>query len=325
MALTVEILKKDAELAKLDENQLKKIAELSSNDEQAVMDKKVREIHDRYDADIKEITGLDKAGGVKSYDHLKVVLGDYKKKAESVGDTQKLEEEITQLKSDKKKLEDDIKKGSGDKRLISDLEKRVKDKEDELRTVRTTLEADKKKMEDELKASQSKLVNLELNHQFDKYLVDNGVKFKTTIPKEIINETLATRKGRLLGEVQPDWIDSGKGDGTKTMVFRNGEGEIMRNAENGLKPYTAGELFASKITDLVDGGRKGGGGGAKPPTGGGGGGSFSLMGAKTQVEADEAIRTHILKDLGIAKTSPDFSAKHKEIREENNVSELPIR
>lgn len=328
MALTVETLKKDEALAKLSDADLQKIALLSANDEQSVMDKKVREIHDRYDEDIKSITGIDKAGGMKSYDHLKVVLGDYKKKAESGGDAKKLKDQITQLEADKKKLEDDIKAGAGDKSLVTSLEKKLKDKDDELKTVRTSLEKEKEEVENELKSSRSKLVDLELNHQFDKHLVDNGVKFKTTIPQEIITETLQNRKAALLKEINPDWIDSGKGDGSKVMVFRNGEGEIMRNEANGLKPFTGGELFAAKITDLVDGGKKGGGGGAKGGKGGSGGGSggtFALQGAKTQVEADDAIRTHILKDLGIAKTSPEFSEKHQEIRNENNVSELPVR
>ncbi|MGL5981136.1 MAG: hypothetical protein ACRCZY_09730, partial [Phocaeicola sp.] len=80
MALTAEVIKANEQLATLSDEQLSAIATLSLNDESAVLGARIGEIHGRYEADIKEIVGVDKNQGEKAYDYMKRVLGDYKGK-----------------------------------------------------------------------------------------------------------------------------------------------------------------------------------------------------------------------------------------------------
>lgn len=325
--LTVDTLKANAKLAELSQEQLDIIALLSKNDEQSVIDSRVREIHNRYDADIEKITGQKKPDNVKTYVHLNSVLSDLKGKADNAGDTSKLTSEIDTLKREKADLEKQIKEGSTDTALksqITALEQKIKDKDDEIKTVKSTYEADKSKYEKDLETERNKMVSLELTQKFDSYLVENGVKFKSTIPDTLLKETLANRKSSLIASAKPDYVDDGKGG--KTLVFRNDKGEILRNPENQLNPFTAGELYLKNIGDLVDTGKKQGGGGTGGSGGSGGGSStLDLSAARSQIQADELIRTHILKNEGITKTDPKFSERHTELRTENKVADLPMR
>lgn len=326
--LTKELLKSNATLAALSDDQITAIAVLSKNDEDVVIGQKTKEIHDKYDADIKELTGQEKPGGVKSYEHLKTVVGELKKKADSAGDVKKLTDQIKALEVEKTDLQDKLKKGSNDEALkgqIASLEQKIKDKDSELTTVKSSFEEEKTTLTKKLETQAAQTVELQLNHAFDKHLVDNKIKFKSTLPDDLLKETLGYRKAQLMQTVKPDWIDDGQGG--KTLVFRDDKGEIMRNKDNSLNPFSAGELFVQKIGDLIDTGQKQKGGGTGA-TGSGGSGvptNLDLTGAKSQMKADELIVNHILKNEGIAKTDSRFSERQKAIREEYKVSELPIR
>jgi len=327
--LTKELLKSDAKLAGLTDEQLTVIETLSRNDEDQVIGQKTKEIWDSVDTDLKQLTGKEKPGGVKSYDHLKTVVTELKKTADSAGDVKKLTDQIKTLENEKADLQDKLKKGSNDEALktqIASLEQRVKDKESELTKVKSTLEEEKTALTKKLETQQAQAVELQLNHAFDAHLVDNKIKFKGTIPEDLLKETLTNRKAQLMQTLKPDWVDDGSGG--RTLVFRDDKGEIMRNKENGLNPFTAGELFVQKIGDLIDGGQQQRGGGTKPPAGGGGGGTptnLDLSGVKNQIQADELIVSHILTNEKIAKTDPQFAERQKAIREEYKVAELPIR
>jgi hypothetical protein len=99
----------------------------------------------------------------------------------------------------------------------------------------------------------------------------------------------------------------------------------MRNPENGLEPYTPGELFAKNhVSDLIAKGKQQAGAGTNPPdqktsT------ILDLTGVKSQVAADEVIVQHIMKTEGIARTDPRFAERQTAIRNENKVADLPIR
>ena len=326
--LTKELLKSDAKLAGLTDEQLTAIETLSRNDEDQVIGQKTKEIWDSVDTDLKQLTGKEKPGGVKSYDHLKTVVTELKKTADSAGDVKKLTDQIKTLETEKSDLQDKLKKGSNDEALktqIASLEQRVKDKESELTKVKSTLEEEKTALTKKLENQQAQAVELQLNHAFDAHLVDNKIKFKGTIPEDLLKETLTNRKAQLMQTLKPDWVDDGSGG--RTLVFRDDKGEIMRNKENGLNPFTAGELFVQKIGDLIDGGQQQNGGGTKPAGGGGGGTptNLDLSGVKNQIQADELIVSHILTNEKIAKTDPRFAERQKAIREEYKIAELPIR
>ena len=96
MALTAEVLRANAGLAALSDEQLSIIAEMSRNDENTVIGTRIGELHGQYDNDVLSVTGIAKNQGEKSYDYVKRVLGEYKQKAAG---TEALNTQITELKT----------------------------------------------------------------------------------------------------------------------------------------------------------------------------------------------------------------------------------
>jgi len=72
-----------------------KIATLSANDENAVIGKKLADVHSQYDADVYSTTGIQREQSEKTYDYVKRVLSKFKTE---VG-------ELTTVKSSLQKLE----------------------------------------------------------------------------------------------------------------------------------------------------------------------------------------------------------------------------
>lgn len=328
--LTKELLKSNATLAALTDEQIAAIEQLSKNDEDQVIGQKVKEIHDQYDNDIKTITGEDKPGGVKSYDHLKTVLTSMKKKADSAGDTKALQTQIDTLKTEKADLEKKIKDGNTDEVLkgqLQSVQQKLKDKESELKTYKDQVETEKKTLTDQLNAAKQKNTSTAIMNDINQYVINNKLKYKSTIPETILKETITNRQSSMINGLKTDWIDDGNGG--QRLIFRDDKGEIMRNKENKLEPYTAGELFFSKNADLFDAGKKQGGAGSGAGGGAGAGGStptnLDITAAKTQVQADNLIRKHIVENEKVAKTDPKFAERHQELRTELNVADLPIK
>ena len=324
--LTTEKITADPRLSNLDPAVIAAIAQLSKNDEEVTIGAKVREIHTQYDEDIESVTGLKKERSVKTYDHLRTVLSDLKEKATAAGDAKGLQSKIAQLETEREDLKKQLKAGAGDAALKSELaslQQKLNDKNGEIKSIRETFDQEKTRLSGELEGLQKETALSRFNSGVDKYLSEKGVKFKSTIPESILNETIANRKAAILAQYTPDMIDDGKGG--KKQVYRDAAGEIVRNSENGQEPFTAGELVFSKLSDLVDEGRKVAGAGTKPSKPGAGSGTTFTMAAKTQVEANSAIQRHIIEVEGIAKTSSKFQERQSELVTENNVMDLPLR
>ena len=129
----------------------------------------------------------------------------------------------------------------------------------------------------------------------------------------------------MLAKGTPDFIEDGKGG--KVLVLRDANGNILNNPANNLNPYTISELvMQTSIKDVLDDGRRqtGGGTGSGSGDGGNGGSSVDLSAARTQVEADRLIETHLLS-TGLTRDSSEFASQAMQLRTENKVSELPIR
>lgn len=77
---------------------------------------------------------------------------------------------------------------------------------------------------------------------------------------------------------------------------------------------------------VLDEGRKATGGGTNPPAGGtggnGGGSTIDVSGAKTRVEANEAITTGLLAQ-GLTVGSDEFQSAMTQAWTDNNVAQLP--
>ena len=312
--LTKEILKNSPALAALTEEQITAITTLSTNDENAVIAKKVGDIHGQYDRDIEAATGLKKPEGTKTYEWMKTDV------LPKVKATQDVEVKLATALAEKTTLEEQVKNGKVDevvKQQLIDANKLVADLQKKATEDKATYD---KSLLDVNTANAGILVN----NEFDKALVGQKFKDDKIISPAVRDSFIANAKLGILAENKPDWIDNGAGG--KTLIFRDAQGEIKRNSANGLNPFTASELFLESIGDVLDQGKKQPGAGSKAPGGGGGGGAttLDLSSAKNQVEADELATTHLM-EKGLTRGSADYESEFAAIREENKVSDLPIR
>lgn len=313
MALTAELLKQNAGLSSLTDEQLSIIAELSRNDENTVIGTRIGELHGQYDQDVLSVTGIAKRQGEKSYDYVKRILGDYKQKAESA---EVLNNEITSLKSQVEDYKKKISEGKGSEIM----EQQLKDTQKQLSDTKELLDA-------KVKDWQKKYDNL--NSQYQKSLIDaefgkalQGIKFKSVYPDSVQKTLIESAERNILSTAKPDWVEE---NGVKKLVFRGPDGNIMTNPENRLNPFTPGELLKRELKEVLDTGVHKSGSGTQSAQGGGGGNTdVDLTGITNQVDADYAISKHLMS-LGYTRGSNEFAEMSLKIRKENGVDKLPLQ
>jgi len=202
------------------------------NYEDSVIAPKVSEIYSKIDSDIFEQTGKKRPGNMKTYNFMKEVIGELKTNGEK---STALESEISELK-------DKIKNNAGNESLKKDLEAVQK------------LYADEKKQWGEEKTQlltshqQAKLEN-----ELDKSAT--GLKFKDSIAESVRKVVLQSVKSDLLKSAE---IVDGR------MIFKDTNGDTLRNKDNALNPFTPEEMLRLKLKDILDEGRKIEGTGVKP-------------------------------------------------------------
>lgn len=314
--LTIEMLRQSSALAGLTDAQFTAIAEMSKNDENTVIGTKIGALHGQYDADIFGITGIKKKDGEKSYDYAKRVLNEYKTKAGSV---KAIQTELTTAKAEVADLQAKLEKNSGDETLrqqLKDAKTQVTQLQTQLKTKETEFNSKKAEYETALK-------NTHIDYAFQ--AATTGLKFKSGITESIQKTLLNAAKAEILAKGTPDFIDDGQG--SKKLVIRGADGNILNNPKNNLNPYTLQELvMETSLKDVIDTGRQqqGGGTGGFGSGSGGTGGTLDLSGIKSQVEADKAIEAHLLAS-GLTRDSQEFADQSLQLRTENNVASLPIK
>lgn len=316
--LTIDMLRQNSALAGLTDVQVNAIAEMSRNDENTVIGTKIGALHGQYDTDIFSITGIKKNDGEKSYDYAKRVLNEYKTKA---GSTQDLQQKLNAANKKVTDLEKKIESGEGDAALrqqLKDTKAQVSQLQSQLQTKETEFNTKKKELEDNIK-------NVHIDYAFQAAV--SGLKFKSGITDNVQNVLLKSAKAEVLTKGTPDFIDDGQGG--KKLVLRGQDGNILNNPKNNLNPYTLQELILeTSLKDVIDTGRQqiGGGTGGQGGQGGQGGSgvTLDLSSVKSQVEADKAIETYLLH-TGLTRDSQEFADKSLEIRNDNNISQLPIK
>lgn len=316
--LTIDMLRQNSALAGLTDVQVNAIAEMSRNDENTVIGTKIGALHGQYDTDIFSITGIKKNDGEKSYDYAKRVLNEYKTKA---GSTQDLQQKLDAANKKVTDLEKKIESSEGDAALrqqLKDTKAQVSQLQSQLQTKETEFNTKKKELEDNIK-------NVHVDYAFQAAV--SGLKFKSGITDNVQNVLLKSAKAEVLTKGTPDFIDDGQGG--KKLVLRGQDGNILNNPKNNLNPYTLQELILeTSLKDVIDTGRQqiGGGTGGQGGQGGQGGSgvTLDLSSVKSQVEADKAIETYLLH-TGLTRDSQEFADKSLEIRNDNNISQLPIK
>ena len=313
--ITIEMLNQSESLKGLTDAQKLAITTLSSNDEAAVIGTKIGALHGQYDADILSISSISKADGEKSYDYLKRVLGEYKTKLDG---TKTLSAQLEAQKKKVTELETKLAAGGSDEAVKQQL----KDARHQVTQLQTQLTAKTGELDRAKKDYEQKEKDLQVGFAFTNATA--GIKFKTDVSEPVKKILLAAAKEEILAKGTPDFVDDGNGG--KKLVLRDAAGNTLNNPKNNLNPYTIEELvMETSLKDVIDTGKQQSGGGTGPTkpdkhqTV-----NLDLLTAKTQQEADVQIENYLLS-TGLTRDNVEFGNKALEIRNENNVSDLPIR
>lgn len=313
--ITIEMLNQSESLKGLTDAQKLAITTLSSNDEAVVIGTKIGALHGQYDADILSISGISKADGEKTYDYLKRVLGDYKTKLDG---TKTLSAQLETQKKKVTEFETKLAAGGSDEAVKQQL----KDARHQVTQLQTQLTAKTGELDKAKKDYEKKEKDLQVGFAFTNATA--GIKFKADVSEPVKKILLAAAKDEILAKGTPDFIDDGNGG--KKLVLRDAAGNTLNNPKNNLNPYTIEELvMETSLKDVIDTGKQQLGGGTKPnPQPDHRTVNLDLSTAKTQQEADVQIENYLLS-TGLTRDNVEFGNKALEIRNENNVSSLPIR
>ena len=310
MALTKELLKSNAPLASLTDEQLNAILTLSENDLSAEISKKFGEVYRQLDQSIKSATGVDREGDEKTYKYLERAVT--KMKSE-LGDTSALQSQIDSLTAEKTRLEEKVAKGGNEEtvRLLDSTKAELANTKTEYSKLQT-------KLQEQEKRHKAELLQAKVSGEIG--LAASGLTFKKEIPQSALDVLVSQAKSKLLG-MSPDYIDDGKGG--KRLVFRGEDGAIKNNPNNQLNPYTAGELLSDLLSDVLAPARTVQGAGSNQPPVGGAGASMDLSSAKTRSEASEIITKQLLAQ-GFTVGSQEFQEQMDKAWKDNNISSLPF-
>ena len=314
--LTTELMKQQSELQGLTDEQMAAIATLSQNDEDVVIGKRIGELYRQLDETIQKSTGVQRNGDEKTYLYLERAAKELHGKA---GKADEYAKQVADLQKEKSRLEKVIADGGVDsetKKLLSQAQK-------DLAAVRkqyVDLKADYDKQGEKYARE---LIGVRIDNELA--LAQTGIQFKKDLPKAV-TEVLLNQAFAKVKAMNPQYVDDGKGG--KVLAFLSEDGSIIRNAENGLNPYTAKELVISelKAMGVLDEGVKRTGTGTTPPAGSvaKGGEPISISGAKTQMEATEIITEMLLK-RGMVNGSKEFQENFDQAWMDNNINVLPIQ
>ena len=314
--ITKEMLTADTVLGSLTEEQMNAICTLSKNDEDAVIGGRFREVYNQLDETIARETGIARNGDEKTYNYLERAAKALAAKANSV---EGLNVRINELTRERDKFKKAVEEGAADEQLKKQLAQAQTDLEN-VRKQYDTLKTES----DTMKVQHAQeLMGLQVDNEIRSAM--GGIKFKAEFPQAvtdtIVNQAIAKIKG-----MKPEFIDDGKGG--KVLVFKGDDDAIMRNPDNHLNPFTAGELITKelKAMGVVDEGRQAAGAGSRPNAGGAGGGGavVDITMARTQTEAQEIIARTLMQQ-GLVNGSDEFQTKMDEAWKENNVASLPIQ
>jgi hypothetical protein len=312
--ITIEMLAADAALAGLTDEQKNAIALMSKNDEEVVIGNRFREVYNKLDETIAKETGIARNGDEKTYLYLERAAKTLATKANSVDG---LNTKIADLTKERDKLKQQVAEG-GDEATRKQLAQAQKDLE-AVRTQYDTLKADFDKAKTDHAAEL-------LGVQIDNVLAgaQAGLKFKPEFPQAATDTLLAQALNKVKG-MSPEFIDDGKGG--KRLVFKGENGEIARDPENHLEPYTAEALLKKELRamGILDEGRKATGTSTTQPNQPKQQGApVDVSMARTQLEADDIIRKQ-LGAQGLVRGSKAYQEAYDAAWKDNNIINLPTQ
>ena len=314
--ITREMLTNDTVLGTLTEEQINAITTLSKNDEEAVIGGRFREVYNQLDETIARETGIARNGDEKTYLYLERAAKTLAAKANSV---EGLNTKINELTRERDRWKKTAEEGAADEQL----KKQLTQAQTDLNSVRSQYDTLKQENDTLRQQHASEILGLQIDSEIKGAVA--GLRFKAEYPKQLTDTILQQTIGRIKG-MNPEYVDDGNGG--KRLVFKGTDGAIMRNPDQHLDPYTAGDLLAKelKAMGVLDEGRKGAGGGTGAPAGDGGGGGIAvdISMARTQTEAQDIIARQLMQQ-GMTNGSKEFQEAMTKAWKENNVSNLPIQ
>lgn len=314
--ITREILVANSALAGLTEDQINAIITINNNDVAGEIGKKTSEIYQKFDQLTKDATGVDRLMGAtpeKTYDYLPRAIQEMKK---NLGDNDALKTQIQNLTAEKTRLEGELAKGAG-----AEVQRQLDQTKAELANTKAQYNTLQSQMAEKEKAHQAEIFGIRVDNDLN--VASKGMQFKSEIPASVQTILLQNAYTKIKG-MNPDYIDDGNGG--KRLVFRGQDGAVLNNPENQLNPYTAGELLAKELKDVLAAKREVTGGGTKPLGGGSGAGdpAVDVSGAKSQTEAQEILTKQFLAQ-GMTIGSDQFQEAMDKAWKDNNIINLPIR
>jgi len=313
--ITREILVANAALANLSEEQLNAIITINNNDVSGEIGKKTSEIYQKFDQLTKDATGVERLMGAnpeKTYEYLPRAIQEMKK---SLGDNTALKTQIETLTAEKTRLESELAKGAN-----AEVQRQLDQTKAELANTKAQFNELQGQMAKKEEAHKAEIFGIRVEN--DLAIASSGLKFKAEIPTSVQAILLQNASTKIKG-LNPDYIDDGQGG--KRLVFRGQDGAVLNNPENQLNPYTAGELLAKELKDVLATAKVTTGAETKP-LGGGGAGSPTgdVSGAKTREEAQELLTKQFLAQ-GMTIGSDQFQEAMDKAWKDNNIANLPLR
>jgi len=290
----------------LSEEQATKLETIFNN----ALGQRIGEIHGQYDADILAVTGRQKPSGVKTYEHMKSILTEFKNNTSG----EELKSQLEALKAEKQTLEEKLKSGEGSEVWTA----KIQEKDNMINQLKTGFEAEKNEWQKQLAEKDQRMTANQENQEFDKAF--SGLKRKDySVISESLQQAAFKQEVADLKAETTRVFENGK------MIFKDKDGKTLLNKKNNLEPYTATELLAERkaIKDILDEGKHAAGAG----TGAQGVNnkvSISIGAAKTRVEGTEAIRTALFAE-GLTVNDPEFQKRFDTAYKENEISKLPLK
>lgn len=306
--LTVENIKA---VDGITEEQAAKIAELSKADEDKVIGDKFGEVYRNLDSIIEKSTGVKRNGDEKTYLYMERAANEVRAKATAA--TKQVEE----LTATNAKLQKVIADGSQDTETKAKLQQAEKD----LAAITKQFNDLKTEYDGAKDRFAKDVFHVKIESEVANAL--GGVKFKEGLTPTL----MAMAKNTVLAKVKesnPDSVDDGNGG--KAIVFKDKDGAILRNQDNGLQPITVADIVTKELSAMgvLASKRKQTGSGGNGDNGGGNNTTIDISGAATQTEAYEAIAKTLFAK-GLINGSAEFDAEMQKAWKENNVAKLPQR
>lgn len=306
--LTVENIKA---VNGITEEQAAKIAELSKADEDKVIGDKFGEVYRNLDSIIEKSTGVKRNGDEKTYLYMERAANEVRAKVTAA--TKQVEE----LTATNAKLQKAIEDGSHDTETKAKLQQAEKD----LAAITKQFNDLKTEYDGAKNQFAKDVFHVKIESEVANAL--SGVKFKEGLTPTL----MAMAKSTVLAKVKesnPDSVDDGNGG--KAIVFKDKDGAILRNQDNGLQPITVADIVTKELSAMgvLASKRKQTGSGGNGNNGGGNNTAIDISGAATQTEAYEAIAKTLFAK-GLVNGSAEFDAEMQKAWKDNDVAKLPQR